>query len=373
MRSSFFICFLFFVLVSKVGLSQQSKDSSSYRYPKFISVTPNYGMVWKHRKYLDTILPDAIPRGIEINIGWQTTGKKPWQQVNNYPRWGFQFMFYDLNNESIYGRALFITPHIDLFLLKAKRHEVYVKIGTGLAFITKHYNKDTNPKNTLISLPISASGMFSVSYRYIFSPKWSGLLALNFNHASNGSMRQPNLGINVPALGLGVHYTFNPERMVFSKMELPEFKKSFKFNANLSFSSKQSPSEPLNDVSYMAYTLTTYASKRFTRKSIAVVGVDGCLDESLNYELRNEKEYIENKYPIYRAALTAGYEFVLTEKTHVMMQNGFYIYDPYKIDIPVYQRYGFKFIPFEHLYFGYYLKTHLGKADFWEFAIGGSF
>ena len=372
MPKSVFFLFLVAFSLSKIT-AQASIEDSTGKYPKFISITPNYGSVWKHRKYLDTLLPNANPRGIEINIGWQTNGKKPWQQVHNYPRWGFQLMFYNLNSASIYGNALFITPHIDLFLLKSKKHEIYVKIGTGIAFFSKHYNENSNPKNTLVSLPVSASGMFSLSYRYNFSPKWSVLLAGNFNHASNGSMRQPNLGINIPALGLGIHYTFNPERMIFTKMELPEVKKDFRINANLSFATKQSASEPLTDVNYMAYTLTTYASKRFTRKSIVVAGIDGCLDKSINYELRTDKEYIANKYPIYRFAVTAGYEFVLTEKTHVMLQNAFYIYDPYKLDVPIYQRYGFKYLLFDHLYLGYYLKTHLGKADFWEFAIGGSF
>jgi hypothetical protein len=371
MPNRFFLPFFILLTCSLFGTNAQtSLDPKLEKYPKFISVTPNYGTVWKHHKYLDTILPNANPIGLEINIGWQTTGRKPWQQVHNYPRWGIQFMFYNLGNPNIYGNALFITPHLDLFLLKRPKHEIYVKIGTGIAFFTKYYNSETNPNNILVSLPVSASGFFSLSYRYILTEKWSMLLAFNFNHASNGSMHQPNLGINIPALGVGAHYTLNPERMKFIKTELPEYKKSLNFNANLSFSSKQSPSEPLNDVSYMAYTLTTYFSKRFTRKSILVAGMDGCLDESLNYELRNEPDYINKKHSIYRFAVTIGYEFVLTEKTHIMMQNAFYLYDPYKVDIPVYQRYGFKYMPIEHVYLGYYLKTHAGKADFWEFAVG---
>ena len=362
---------LFFILSNH--FCDANSDSDSTKYPKFISASPTYGYIWKHRSYLDTILPNANTRGVEINIGWQTTGKKHWQQVHNYPRWGFQCMFYNLGSPKIYGYGLFVTPHIDFFLLKHPKHELYVKIGTGISFFSKYYNKEANPRNILVGLPISATGLFSLSYRYILTEKWSMLLAFNFNHASNGSMRQPNLGINIPAIGLGAHYTFNPERMKYSKLELPEVQKKLMFNANLSFSSKQSASEPLNDVNYMAYTLTTYMSKRLTRKSIVVAGADACLDESLNYELRNNQEYRNNKYPIYRFTLTAGYEFVLTEKTHVMLQNAFYLYDPYEIDVPVYQRYGFKFIPMENLYFGYFLKTHLGKADFWEFAIGGRF
>jgi len=362
--------YILFISSAICSRAQTSQEPSQDKYPKFISITPNYGTVWKHRKYLDTLLTDANPRGIEINIGWQTTGRKPWQQILNYPRWGFQFMFYNLDNPNILGKALFITPHIDFFLIKRSKHELYVKIGTGIAFFNKYFEASSNPRNILVSLPVSASGFFSLSYRYIISSNWSTLVAFNFNHASNGSMRQPNLGINIPALGVGVHYTFKPERMNLKKIELPEFKKSLNFNTNLSFSSKQSPSEPLNDVNYMAYTLTSYFSKCFTRKSIVVTGIDGCLDESLNYELRNEPDYINKKHSIYRLAITAGYEFVLTEKTHIMMQNAFYVYDPYKVDIPVYQRYGFKFLPFESMYLGYYLKTHAGKADFWEFAVG---
>jgi hypothetical protein len=307
---------------------------------------------------------------LEINIGWQTTGRKSWQQVQNYPRWGIQFMLYNLNNAKLYGYALFVTPHLDLFLLKRPKHELYLKIGTGIAFMSKFYNAHSNPNNLLVSMPVSASGFFSMSYRYRMTEKWAMLFALNFNHASNGSMHQPNLGINIPALGIGAHYTFYPERIKIIKNDLPPFEKKWSFNANLSFSTKQSSSEPLNDVNYMAYTLSTYVNKRFTRKNIGLIGLDACLDESLRYDLRDNPDYLRDKYPINRFALTTGYEFVLTEKTHVLIQNAFYLYDPYKLDIPVYQRYGFKYLPIEHLYLGYFLKTHAGKADFWEFAVG---
>jgi hypothetical protein len=66
--------------------AQSSLAPTPEKYSKYLSVTPNYGMVWKHHKYLDSILPNANPRGLEINIGWQTTGRKSWQQVQNYPR-----------------------------------------------------------------------------------------------------------------------------------------------------------------------------------------------------------------------------------------------------------------------------------------------
>ncbi|MBC7388520.1 MAG: acyloxyacyl hydrolase [Opitutaceae bacterium] len=372
MSGKFLIVFTFFLFTSFLSANAQNGVDSIQipkKYSKFLSASINQGWIWKHRKSLSG-LPEAYPKGVEINFGWQTNGRKAWNQYHNFPRWGINFLYYNLDNPHVYGQSIHIAPYIDLFALKSKRHELYFKIGTGIAFYPTHYDKDKNSENVLVSLPFCATGLFGINYRFIFSPYWSGLISANFNHASNGSMRQPNFGINIPGFGAGIHYTFNPERVVFIKRELAPVIKSWNFNANLSFSVRQAPSDTLNDVYYPAYTLTTYASKRLTRKSIVVAGIDGCLDQSLNYTLRNVPEYKDGTYSIYRFAVTAGYEFVLTEKTHIMIQNAFYLYNPFKEDIPVYQRYGFKYMPIEHLYFGYFLKTHAGKADFWEFAVG---
>ena len=351
--------------------AQSSLDPSSPpdKYSKFISASANSGWIWKHRKSL-TGLPEAYPKGVEINFGWQTNGRKAWNQYHNFPRWGFNFLYYNLDNPGVYGHAFHLTPYIDLFALKRTRHELYFKIGTGIAFYPVHYDKDRNKENVLVSLPFCATGLLSINYRFVVSSYWSALLTANFNHASNGSMRQPNFGMNIPGFGVGVHYTFNPERVITVRRELPEVIKSWNFNANISFSVRQAPDDTLNDVYYPAYTLSTYVSKRFTRKSIVVLGLDGCYDESQKYRLRNNVDYKNGKYSIYRYAITAGYEFVLTEKTHIIMQNAFYLYNPYNEDIPVYQRYGFKYMPIENLYLGYFLKTHAGKADFWEFSVG---
>lgn len=364
------LCLLLAFLPFTFSLTAQSSLSpSEEKYPKFLSATANYGWVWKHRKTIEG-LPDAYPKGIELNFGWQTTGKKAWHQLHNYPRWGFQFLYYNLDNPEQLGHGFYITPYLDLFALKRPKHELYFKIGTGIAFFTKYYNEQTNPHNTLISSPVNMSGLFSINYRYLITDHWSVLFGFNFNHASNGSLRQPNLGINVPSLQLGTHYTFHPERMVFTKQELPEYKKNWSWFNNVSFSTKQSPSEPLNDVNYLALTFSSQVGKRLTRKSMVVAGLDGCYDESLNHTLQDNADYRAGKYPIWRFAALAGYEFILTEKTHIVMQNAFYLYDPYSLDVPVYQRYGFRFMPFKHFYGAYYLKTHLGKADFWEFAVG---
>ena len=363
--------FIIIVFFSQGPKAQSVSDSVTFpeKYTKFLSASFNHGWIWKHRTALAS-LPDAYPKGIEVNLGWQTNGRKPWHQLHNFPRWGINVVMYNLDNPAVYGSSVHVTPYVDLFALKSRRHELYFKIGTGIAFYPVHYNKDKNPDNLLVSLPFCATGAFSFNYRFIITKYLSSLISLNFNHASNGSMRQPNFGINIPGVGAGVHYTFNPERIKFIKTELPELKKSWNFNANVSFSVRQAPSDTLNDVYYPAYTLTTYVSKQFTRKSIVAIGLDGCLDQSLNYSLRNETDYRNNKYSIYRFAATAGYIFALTTQLQVVMQNAFYLYDPYNLDVPVYQRYGFKYMPMDNLYFLYALKTHLGKADFWEFAVG---
>lgn len=338
----------------------------------YLSATANYGYIIKHRKAVQGI-GNVYPKGLEFNIGYQTNGNRYWHQLHNFPRVGLQVLLYDLQRPKEFGYAIHFTPYMDLFLLKSKRHDLYIKIGTGLGFYSKHYDNNNNPENKFMGQTLCMTGVFSLNYRFQFTPNWSSITTLNFNHGSNGSLRQPNLGINIPSLAAGIHYTFHPERIQFKRSVLPDYKKSTNLFFSISFSSRQSAAEPLNDVNYFASTQSLALGQRISRKSALLVGLDACYDQSLRYNLRETPEYIARKYTIWRFATLIGYEFLLHEKFRVTFQNAFYLYDPYDLDVPVYQRLGFKYLPHKNLYFGYYLKTHVYKADFWEFAIGTRF
>lgn len=363
---------LFIIAIILLALPSFCQDSTNNKPSYYISASAHHGYILKHRASVADI-GNIYPRGIEFNIGYQTNGNKYWHQLHNFPRIGLQVLLYDLRKPEIFGYSVHLTPYMDLFLLKSKRHDLFVKIGTGLGYYTKHYNENTNPENLFMGQSICMTGVLSLSYRFQFTPSWSAIAGLNFNHGSNGSLQMPNLGINIPSMSAGVHYTTHPERIKFKKTTLSDYKKSLNLFVSVSFSRHQAQAKPSNNKDYFATTQSIALVKRFTRKSAALVGFDACYDASIHYNVRESDDYENGKYPIWRYAAVAGYEFLVHEKLRVTMQNGFYLYNPYRLNGYMYQRFGFKYLPHKNFYLGYYLKTHFAKADFWEFAIGTRF
>ena len=51
-------------------------------------------------------------------------------------------------------------------------------------------------------------------------------------------------------------------------------------------------------------------------------------------------------------------------------QLGYYVYQPFKKDIPIYDRVGMKYYVTDNIFAGFTIKTHLFLAEALEFGIG---
>ncbi|MFQ3576679.1 MAG: hypothetical protein SNJ77_09615, partial [Cytophagales bacterium] len=124
------------------------------------------------------------------------------------------------------------------------------------------------------------------------------------------------------------------------------------------------------DAWYPMFNLAGQAMFRLKRKLGITLGFDFTHDESLRHVLANNHYYNNNYYPIHRYAALLGYEYIFSEKVYGSLQTAYYLYDPYNLDFPLYQRYGLKIFPTKHLMTGFFLKTHLFRADGFELLLG---
>ena len=70
-----------------------------------------------------------------------------------------------------------------------------------------------------------------------------------------------------------------------------------------------------------------------------------------------------------RIGLFVGHE-LLINKISLEAQIGYYVYQPFKKDIPVYDRVGMKYYFNKNIFGGFTIKTHLFLAEALEFGIG---
>ncbi|WP_461097986.1 acyloxyacyl hydrolase [Spirosoma luteolum] len=176
---------------------------------RLFSVTPLLGL-----SAPDQVVPATgkVPLGAEFTYSWSTTSRRAWEQGHSFANVGIYANYIAFRNPAVLGRTggagLYFEPLI------APAHRVYyaVRLSAGLTYLTRVYDPVTNPTNQYVSLPVSSEigAAFSVFYRLTDRVQLTARGV--YNHISNAGTRQPNQGINIPTVGLGVAYAPRPLR-----------------------------------------------------------------------------------------------------------------------------------------------------------------
>ncbi len=319
------------------------------------------GWLLKHHEELRTAFVDAHPVGFELTYLSKTTGDDEWERVWNYPDIGISLAYLNYGDSRL-GQVLVTSFFIQKYIGNPdNRLRFSFKVAPGVSFSDQKYDPESNPDNTFISTTFNGVMEGNFLAHYQLSPH----LALNggivFTHYSNGAVKVPNSGFNIPSLTLGMLYTPNPERYVRNEDPITPFKKRTRFTIQFAPSIKAYNEE---DPQYsFAYTASVNAIRYLNHK----VALNGSVDLFYNGSIPGRQEDPEaNKY---RIGIAAGPE-VTTGPNSLVFQLGYYVYRPEEIDTAVYWRLGVKHHFSDHFFAGFALKAHLGKADVIEWGIG---
>lgn len=348
-------------------LSQESSfvlgQETAERYP-FVGMRSQYGFIIKHSKSLEKIA-NSNPWGVEIDFGWHHSSERTWQYCFCYPRSGFMLSYYNFSNPEVLGNGYGITPYIEPFLSADRNLSVSWRGGLGLIYLNNVYHPVNNPTNQFFSTPISFLAMVSINLNYRIDDKLNVKISGYYNHISNGSVKQPNKGINYPMASIGIDYLFDQPTFPLRKKE--DYSIVDRKESTIRFS----PLFTLKEISkedgkqFPVFGFASNYSYLVGRMSALSAGVDWVWDGSVS-ELIKQQE-LENKNPN-RLALTFGHE-LLIGKVNFYQQLGVYLYSPYKAIDPVYQRYGIEYFIKPKLSFGLNLKAHRHVADFIDFRV----
>jgi hypothetical protein len=373
-----------------------------------------YGNILKHTKHLENLVKGPVTGG-EIAIEWQTMGEKSWNQFLGFPKVGIGAVYMNLSNPDTLGNVFALYPYINLPLLRTKFINLYIKPGAGISYLNKTFRSATayypsgeinfNRSNAAIGSHLNVYFAGSVNFEMPLAKGLSLTGEYGWNHVSNGSVIQPNSGINMLNSFIGIKYCPDYKNSVSPvRKNIADIPKKFSTEFILSGGIRQLYYKDNRFFPIGAITIAEFYP--VTNSYRMGLGVDAFYDgvygevNSSAIATENETKYkftyltedkLSNKF---RAGISWQHEMMIGRLT-AGFHFGVYLYDPiknlepynaasngsqnkpiiYPYDIEkengwLYTRASLKYALDKHLFLSIELKTHLQKAEFIEWGLG---
>ncbi len=359
--------FFIFVFVSQ-ALAQSITNTSSIW---FIKPVVNNGFILVHRNNISHLVK-GNPTIYELNIGKSSSGNKLWQIENNLPDIGISLQCIDFKNPLQLGYALTASPYIEIPLNKTpKILRPIIRLCWGLTYITKSYDSIENKENRAIGSHFNSF----VQFRCFWSFKLSNLLriepGITFTHASNGKSKNPNLGLNVASLNLGLNYSIQSKaNQSITKVDSSTKAKSKNeliFFTAIGFNQKYIASPILKTFIY------SFAYQRNLRNSHKyVLGIDVFFDQNylIDYEnvFKNKAQGIDQL----RMSIKLGYSYNVG-RLSFPFELGYYFFQKTNPDELIVNRLGVRYYSKTGLIAHFGLRTHFAVAYNFEYGLGYRF
>ena len=314
------------------------------------------------------ILNEATPYIFEIFIAKPTDGEKEWQSFYRHPLYGVSCMMLNTGSPSYLGKAHAVYQFMNFSLNDAARTvNLNLRVGTGIAYVEKKFDRFDNYKNRAISTHWNVLLSFRMECKLRVAPPLYLSGGWGLTHISNGAFTKPNAGLNYITVFAGANYAFGKER-IMKPVELNEYDIDRKWYYTLYLSGGVKSYTINDDMQYAAWGLSLEAS----RSHLAFTRFSGALDlfyDTSDYFFLLEKEMRTSKIQTVKPALAAGYEFLFGALS-ARVQMGGYLYAKNTDYGRLYQRLALSYTLTRRLNIRFGLKTHWGQADYIELSVG---
>ena len=350
--------FILICFVPVLSLSQSKLKNQNY----FLSLRNYYGIIMPHHPEIQFVTDKRI-HALELNFGVKTNGNQIWQQMHNYPNIGLGYLYTDLGNPDILGKSHSLFGFINGNLFRKKRYSLRYNFELGASYLTKSFDIQTNHLNFVIGTPFNIHANLLIENRYDISNQIQVFSGIGLYHFSNGGTKQPNLGINVANLSVGLKYFLNKETNELKETELPEYNKKFNFFLLLNTGGKGN--DPAGVKSYLSTSFHFNAGRQLGYKYRLGAGTD--------FIFRNIKEAdFDGSLPADSLNLDRYYcgihisNDIIFGKLYFTVQQGIYVYPQNSL----YNRFGFRYKIGKHFAVSTTLFTHVFNAKRIEVGLG---
>lgn len=355
---------LLLFLISGSLFAQVSNDSPA------VEVSFLRGNILPHTPDLHHLV-NGHPEGLMLSFFKQTHGKSEWHSAYNFPDYGGYFLYQNFNSESL-GSNYSVGALYNFYFLK---RNVQLKLSQGVAYATSPYDKEDNSKNKSFGTHVMANTNIGLSYKKenIFD-KFGLQAGLLFTHYSNGRIKSPNSGLNTYLFNVGLNYDVDgkTKNVIDTAKTKISYKEPIRYNFILRTGINESPI--IRSGQHPFYHIGFFVDKRISRKSALQLGselflttsfIDFIKYQSIAYPEMNLDPNTDYK----RIGVFVGHE-LFVNRISLEAQVGYYVYQPFKHDIPIYDRVGMKYYFTKNISAGFTIKTHIFLAEALEFGFG---
>lgn len=334
-----------------------------------------YGFIINHHVGME-IYNSHFP-SLEINISKATYGQKFWEQMFDYPWIGASYWYSALGSSPYLGSMHALFPYINFPLFRADKLTFTFRLGAGIGITTKKFERINNYKHLALGSRLNFAGNLLLELKYQVSDYWTCSFAAALTHFSNGSVKLPNYGLNLPAITFGTAYWLNkPNKPIEKKLYTPT--KPFDFHVTrqiefqiagiIGFKNLKS----IFGDQYYVYALHGHVLKRVTYKSKFGIGFDISYDGSDQLILQRNYIDYDHDLELIKTGLNLAYELTMG-RLSFDFNYGFYLSGLDKSDGSVYHKVSLRYDINPNLFANIVLKTHWGKADFIGWGLGYQF
>jgi hypothetical protein len=197
------------ILLSTMGHGQSLVQIDSGRL-FFISASAHRGTIVVQDENA-AYLVQKKTKGLQLDLSVLKNTQRTWDYCNCYSKSGVSLSYVDFGNPVNLGHAINFAAYVEPYLSFSHRLQFSFRGGAGFAYLNRTFNAVTNPDNTFYSRKVSFLLLLNLNVYYALTPSLRASLTAQFSHISNGGARDPNWGINFPAIGVGLEYMLRPE------------------------------------------------------------------------------------------------------------------------------------------------------------------
>jgi len=330
----------------------------------------NKGFIMIHRASIGHLVR-GYPELVELNISKPTLGNKLWHHENNFPDVGLSINVMDFKNKEVLGYAFTLAPYVEIPLnADNKRLTPHLRIVWGASYLTKKFDISQNSKNIAIGTHVNAFVQFRCFFVKFVGNNLSLEPGLTFTHYSNGNYNDPNLGLNVVSLSLGINFQGARAREI-SKSKVNDTLGLTKRKSNelLCLMSVGRNQHNVGDKIQTTRVLSLSYTKRVRNTHSFMAGSDLFYDD-LYIDLLGKKNYpIVSTVDKFRAAIKLGYAYHIGDIS-LPIEIGYYAFQRYNADGPIVSRLGVRYTHKKGLTLMFGLRTHYAIAYNFELGIG---
>lgn len=348
------------ILLIFLGISSgMTQHRGTHAFPG-IALTRSYGFLIRHHLDMGRYTNIRFP-ALELSAYRETDGHQTWHHDHHFPVQGLSLFYSGLGHTPELGDVVALIPWLKIPVYRSGLKAVQFKFGTGLGYFHKKFDVLENYKNRAIGSHINACIQFGLVAQY---PLFRNLLlngGFQWTHFSNGSVRIPNYGINMPAFVAGLSFQPFPST---GKTDSPMKARKPRYPALLvSYIHGVKQVLPLNGPLYQVSVGSATFLWPIRRNGSIRSGLDLSVDRSDKALLRQEGIEVRTAVDLLKTGIFGGISSRFG-RTSVFFDAGVYLSGRETSDGAIYDRLGLQVELTSGFHCQVYLKSHYAKADF---------